>query len=80
MFEVGQYDKAEKYYDRAIKLDTCWSPIIGIIPMLPALMVPFFFPSNAMVIVIAIAVVTSLVSLALLLLSSRLIPREKLLP
>ncbi len=54
--------------------------IIGIIPILPALMVPFFFPSYAMVIVISIAVVTALVSLALLLLSSRLIPREKLLP
>jgi hypothetical protein len=54
--------------------------MIGVIPMLPALMVPFFVPSYAMVIVISIAVVTSLVSLALLLLSSRLIPREKLLP
>jgi len=54
--------------------------IIGIIPLLPALMVPFFLPSYAMVIVISIAVVTSLFSLALLLLSSRLIPREKLLP
>jgi hypothetical protein len=54
--------------------------MIGIIPLLPALMVPFFFPSYAMVIVISIAVVTALVSLALLLLSSRLIPREKLLP
>jgi len=54
--------------------------MIGIIPMLPALMVPFFFPSYAIVIVISIAVVTSLFSLAVLLLSSRLIPREKLLP
>jgi len=54
--------------------------VIGIIPILPALMIPFFFPSYAMVIVISIAAVTSLVSLALLLLSSRLIPREKLLP
>ena len=53
--------------------------MIGVIPMLPALMVPFFVPSYAMVIVISIAVVTLLVSLALLLLSSRLIPREKLL-
>ena len=53
--------------------------MIGVIPMLPALMVPFFVPSYAMVIVISIAVVTSLVSLALLLFSSRLIPREKLL-
>ncbi|MDQ1281159.1 MAG: hypothetical protein QG670_2423 [Thermoproteota archaeon] len=51
----------------------------GVIPMLPALMVPFFVPSYVMVIVISIAVVTSLVSLALLLLSNRLIPREKLL-
>lgn len=54
--------------------------VIGIIPILPALMIPFFFPSYAMVIVISIAVVTSLFSLALLVLSSRLIPREKLLP
>ncbi len=54
--------------------------IIGIIPILPALMVPFVFPSYAMVIVISIAVVTSLLSVALLLVSSRLIPREKLLP
>ena len=54
--------------------------MIGIIPMFPAIMGPFLFPSYAMVIVISIAVVTSLVSLALLLLSSRLIPREKLLP
>jgi len=53
--------------------------MIGVIPMLPALMVPFFVPSYAMVIVISIAVVTSLVSFTLLLLSSRLIPREKLL-
>jgi len=54
--------------------------MIGVIPMLPAFMAPFLFPSYAMVIVISIAVVTSLFSLALLLLSSRLIPREKLLP
>jgi hypothetical protein len=54
--------------------------IIGIIPILPALMVPFVFPSYAIVMIISIAVVTSLLSVALLLLSSRLIPREKLLP
>ena len=54
--------------------------MIGIIPILPALMIPFFVPSYAMVLVISIAAVTSLVSLALLLFSSRLIPREKLLP
>ena len=54
--------------------------IIGIMPILPALMVPFVFPSYAIVMIISIAVVTSLLSVALLLLSSRLIPREKLLP
>jgi hypothetical protein len=53
---------------------------IGIVPALAALMVPLVFPSYALAIVISIAVVTSLFSLALLLLSSRLIPREKLLP
>jgi hypothetical protein len=55
-------------------------PMIGMIPILPALMVPFAFPSYAMVIIISIVAVTSLVSFALLLFSSRLIPREKLLP
>jgi hypothetical protein len=54
--------------------------VIGIIPAIAALMIPFVFPSYALVIVILIAVVTSLLSLALLVLSSRLIPREKLLP
>lgn len=55
-------------------------PMIGMIPTLPALMVPFVFPSYAMVIIISVTVVTTLLSLALLLFSSRLIPREKLLP
>jgi hypothetical protein len=53
---------------------------IGMVPVLPALMVPFIFPSYALVIIISIAVVTLMFSLGLLLLSSRLIPREKLLP
>ena len=54
--------------------------MIGVIPMIPALMVPLLLPSYAMIIVIMIAAITSLFSLGLLLLSSRLIPREKLLP
>jgi hypothetical protein len=54
--------------------------IIGIIPMFPALILPFVFPSYAIVIDISIAVVTLLVSLTLLLSISRLILREKLLP
>jgi hypothetical protein len=53
---------------------------IGMVPVLPALMIPFIFPSYALVIIISIAVVTLLISLGLLLLSGRLIPREKLLP
>jgi len=55
-------------------------PMIGMIPILPALMIPLVFPSYAMVIIISIAAITSLVSFALLLFSSHLIPREKLLP
>ena len=54
--------------------------IIGIIPMFPTLILPLVFPPYAIVIDISIAVVTLLVSLALLLSSSRLILREKLLP
>jgi hypothetical protein len=53
---------------------------IGMVPVLPALLVPFIFPSYALVIIISIAIVTLLFSLGLLLLSGRLIPREKLLP
>ena len=54
--------------------------IVGIIPMGPAFILPLVFPSHAIVIDISIAVVTLLVSLALLLSISRLILREKLLP
>ena len=54
--------------------------IIGIIPMFPALILPIAFPPYALVIDISIAIVTVLVSLALLLSISRLILREKLLP
>ena len=54
--------------------------IIGIIPMFPALILPLVFPSHAIIIVISIAAVTLLVSLALLMSTSRLILREKLLP
>ena len=53
---------------------------IGMVPVLPALFVALIFPSYALVIIISIAVVTLLISLGLLLLSGRLIPREKLLP
>jgi hypothetical protein len=54
--------------------------IIGIIPVFPALILPLVFPSYALVIDIAIAAVTLLVSTALLLSIDRLILREKLLP
>jgi len=54
--------------------------VIGVIPMFPALILPLVFPSQAIVIDILIAAVTSLVSLALLLSIGRLILREKLLP
>ena len=53
---------------------------IGMVPVLPALMIPFILPSYALIIIISIAVVTLLISVGLLLLSGRLIPREKLLP
>jgi hypothetical protein len=53
---------------------------IGMVPVLPALLVSFIFPLYALVIIISIAVVTLLFSLALLIFSGRLIPREKLLP
>jgi hypothetical protein len=54
--------------------------IIGIIPMFPAIILPIVFPSYAIFTVILIAAATLLVSLALLLSTSRLILREKLLP
>ena len=54
--------------------------IVGIIPMFPALILPLMFPTYALAIDVSIAVVTLLVSLALLLSVSRLVLREKLLP
>ena len=54
--------------------------IIGIIPVFPALILPLVLPSYALVIDIAIAAVTLLVSTALLLSVDRIILREKLLP
>ena len=54
--------------------------IVGIIPMFPTLILPLLFPSYAIVIDLTIAVITLLVSIALLLSTGRLIRREKLLP
>ena len=54
--------------------------IIGIIPVFPALILPLIFPSYALVIDAAIASVTLLISIALLLSVDRIILREKLLP
>jgi hypothetical protein len=54
--------------------------VIGIIPMFPALILPLAFPTYAIVVDLLIAVITLLVSLALLLSIGRLILREKLLP
>jgi hypothetical protein len=54
--------------------------IIGIVPVLPALILPLAFPSYALVIDAAIASVTLLISTALLLSIDRIILREKLLP
>jgi hypothetical protein len=54
--------------------------IIGIFPIFPALILPIVFPTYAVVVDLAIAAVTLLASLALLLSTGRLILREKLLP
>jgi hypothetical protein len=54
--------------------------IIGIIPVFPALILPFVFPSYALIIDILIAAVTLFASVGLLLSIGRLIMREKLLP
>jgi len=53
---------------------------IGVIPVLPALILPIVFPSYALIIDISIAVVILLVSMGLLFSIGRLIVREKLLP
>jgi hypothetical protein len=54
--------------------------IVGVIPMFPALILPLAFPSYAIMVDLTIAAITLLASLALLLSTSRLIHREKLLP
>jgi hypothetical protein len=54
--------------------------IVGVAPMFPALILPLLFPTYATVVDLAIAAITLLASLALLLSTSRLILREKLLP
>ena len=54
--------------------------IVGVVPMFPALILPILFPTYAIAIDLAIAAVTLLASLALLLSTGRLILREKLLP
>ena len=53
---------------------------IGVIPVLPALILPIVFPSYALVIDISIAVVILLASMGILLSIGKLIVREKLLP
>lgn len=53
---------------------------IGVIPVLPALILPIVFPSYALIIDISIAVVILLASMGILLSIGRLILREKLLP
>ena len=54
--------------------------IVGVVPMFPALLLPIAFPTYAIVVDLTIAAITLLASLALLLSTSRLIHREKLLP
>lgn len=54
--------------------------IVGIIPMFPALILPLVFPTYAIAIDLTITAITLFTSLALLLSTSRLILREKLLP
>ena len=54
--------------------------IVGIIPMFPALLLPLAFPTYAVFVDLTIAAITLIASLALLISSSRIILREKLLP
>jgi len=54
--------------------------IVGVIPMFPALILPLLFPSYAILIDLTIATISLLASIALLLSTSYLIRREKLLP
>ena len=54
--------------------------IVGVIPMFPALILPLVFPTYAILIDLTLAAITLLASIVLLLSTSRLILREKLLP
>ena len=54
--------------------------IVGVIPMFPALILPLVFPTYAILIDLTLAAIILLVSIVLLLSTSRLILREKLLP
>jgi len=53
---------------------------IGIIPVFPALILPFIFPSYALIIDVSLAAIILLASIGLLLSIGKLILREKLLP
>ena len=54
--------------------------LIGVVPMFPALILPLMFPTYAIVVDLTIAAITLLASLVLLVSTSSLIRREKLLP
>ncbi len=54
--------------------------VVGVVPMFPALLLPLAFPTYGLVVDLIIAAVTFVASIALLLSTSRLIRREKLLP
>ena len=54
--------------------------VLGIVPILPSLLLPLVLPSLATLLELAIAGITILISLGLLLSAGRLILREKLLP
>ena len=54
--------------------------IVGIVPMFPALILPIVLPTYAIIVDLTIAAITLLASSVLLLSTSRLIRREKLLP
>jgi hypothetical protein len=53
---------------------------LGIIPVFPALILPFIFPSYALIIDVSLAAIILLASIGLLLSIGKLILREKLLP
>jgi hypothetical protein len=54
--------------------------ILGVVPILPSLLLPLVLPSLATVLELAIAAMTILISIGLLLSAGKLILREKLLP